>query len=97
MLSHYVRERGTLGLEEAVRKMTSLPADILGFSDRGRIAEGCAADLVLFDPMTVKDIATYAQPFAFSSGIERVYVNGVAVAADGKITGATPGRVLRRR
>lgn len=97
VLNYYVRERGVIGLEEAVRKMTSLPADILGFGDRGRIKEGCAADLVVFDPARVRDTATYAQPFAFAEGIEHVFVNGQAVLANGKITGATPGKVLRRR
>lgn len=96
VLGHYVRERGVIGLEEAVRKMTGLTAHILGFSDRGKVAEGYAADLVVFDPLRVRDAATYAEPHAFSEGIAHVYVNGVAVLEDGTITGATPGRVLRR-
>jgi N-acyl-D-amino-acid deacylase len=95
ILGHYVRERGVIGLEEAVRKMTSLPAHILGFSDRGKIVEGYAADLVVFDPLRVLDLATYEQPHAFSEGIEYVFVNGECVLEKGRITGKTPGQVLR--
>ena len=76
--------------------MTGLTAHILGFSDRGKVAEGYAADLVVFDPLRVRDVATYAEPHAFSEGIERVYVNGAAVVEGGRITGQTPGRILKR-
>jgi N-acyl-D-amino-acid deacylase len=97
VLSHYVRERGAIGLEEAIRKMTGLTAQILGFGDRGKIEEGYAADLVVFDPSRVRDCATYARPHAFSEGIRHVFVNGEAVLLNSEITGATPGRTLRRR
>lgn len=96
-LGLYVRERKVIGLEEAVRKMTSLPADQFGFGDRGRVAEGKAAELVIFDPNIVGDVATYAAPHAYPTGIAHVIVNGVAVVSDGKQTEARPGRVLRKR
>jgi len=96
VLGEYVRERKTISLEEAVRKMTSLPAAHFGFAGRGQIKEGAAADLVLFDPATVKDEATYAAPHAYPSGLPHVLVNGVFVVKDGKSTGARPGQILRR-
>lgn len=95
VLAHYVRERGILTLEDAVRKMTSLPAGVLGLSDRGTIAEGYIADMVLFDPDNVKDIATFAEPFQLATGIPYVFVNGVAVVRDNVISGDLPGRCLR--
>ncbi len=97
VLAEYVRERGLLTLEEAVRKMTSLPARMAGFRDRGLVREGMAADLVLFDPARVQDKATFAKPHQFSQGFDVVLVNGVAVVENGKLTSARPGRVLRRR
>jgi N-acyl-D-amino-acid deacylase len=96
-LGLYVRERKVISLEEAVRKMTSLPADQFGFADRGRIAEGKAADLVIFDPDTVGDVATYAAPHAYPTGIAHVIVNGIPVVSGGKQTEARPGQVLRRK
>lgn len=96
VLGRYVRERGVLGLEEAVRKMTSLAADHLGIQDRGRLVVGAFADLVLFDPTQVIDRATTKEPQALSSGIERVWVNGRVVFSSGSASGARPGRVLRR-
>jgi N-acyl-D-aspartate/D-glutamate deacylase len=93
VLGHYVRS-GTLTLETAVRKMTSLPADRFGLRHRGRIVEGAFADLVLFDPLTVADEATFAEPHAYPSGIDVVVVNG-QIAWDGA-PGARAGRVLRR-
>ena len=96
VLGEYVRVRKTISLEEAVRKMTSLPAAHFGFIGRGVIKEGAAADLVLFDPATVKDEATYAAPHAYPSGMPHVLVNGVFVVKDGKTTGARPGQILRR-
>src|ERR1041384_1361620 len=76
VLGHYVRERRLLGLEEAVRRMTSLPADRLGLRDRGRLVEGARADLVVFDPKTVADRSTYDEPRRFAEGIDEVLVNG---------------------
>src|SRR6185436_8478599 len=96
VLGRYVRERATLGLEEAVRRMTSLAADHVGIRDRGRLVPGAYADLVLFDPATVIDRATTSDPHAVSVGIERVWVNGRPVFAGGTTTGLRPGRVLRR-
>lgn len=85
-----------LTLEEAVRKITSGPAEILGIQDRGRIEEGCWADIVLFDPVTLRDKGTYQDPVQFPEGIHSVFVNGVLVVEEGKPTGALPGRVLRK-
>jgi N-acyl-D-amino-acid deacylase len=96
VLGRYVRERKVLTLPEAIRKMTSLPASQMGFSDRGRIAPGLKADLVLFDPETVIDRATPEKPHEVSEGIDQVFVNGVLVYGDGKTTGAFPGRGLKR-
>jgi N-acyl-D-amino-acid deacylase len=96
VLGLYVRERGVLPLDEAVRKMTSLAAANAGLRDRGRIAPGQFADLVLFDPATIVDRSTTAMPQALSTGIRTVWVNGVPVFADGAVTGSRPGRALRR-
>src|SRR5690606_366037 len=96
VLGYYVRERGVVPLEEMVRKITSLPADRLGLSDRGRVVEGAAADLVVFDPATVADRATFQEPHQYPDGIPWVFVNGVAMVEDGRYTDARPGRVLRR-
>lgn len=96
VLGREVRERGVLTLEAAIRKMTSLAADHVGLADRGRLVPGAAADLVLFDPATVIDLATTSDPHAVARGIERVWVNGRVVFAEGKVTGERPGRVLRR-
>lgn len=92
----YVRERGVMPLPQAVYKTTSLPAAQMGFSNRGRIAPGFKADLVLFDPETVIDRATPSDPHAVSTGIDRVWVNGVLVYEDGKTTGQFPGWALKR-
>jgi len=94
LLSEYVRERHVFTVEEAVRKMTSLPADRLGLADRGILRPGMKADVVVFDPATVKDMATYENPARYSQGIDWVLVNGKAVVADGKPTNALPGQVL---
>jgi N-acyl-D-amino-acid deacylase len=96
VLGRYARDDGVLALPEAVRKMTSLSADVLGLADRGRIRVGAAADLVVFDPGTIADRATFETPHATPIGIGAVVVNGVPVVLDGEPTGATPGRVLRR-
>ena len=95
VLARYVREEGLLSLEEAVRKMTSGPANRLGLSDRGLIRPGMLADLVLFDPDAIRDEATFEEPERYPTGIEWVFVNGVAVIAQGEPTDALPGRVLR--
>ena len=95
VLAKYVREEGLLTLEEAVRKMTSAPANRLGLADRGLIRPGMRADLVLFDPEGVRDQATFQEPERYPIGIEWVFVNGVAVIAETRPTDALPGRVLR--
>jgi N-acyl-D-amino-acid deacylase len=96
VLGEYVRERKVITLEDAVRKMTSLPARFFGFAGRGVIREGAVADLVVFDPARVKDTATYERPHAYPDGIPHVLVNGTFVVRDGKSTGARPGQLLRR-
>ena len=96
ILGHYVRERDVLSWEEAVRKMTSLPAEIIGMEDRGRLAPNLAADVVVFDPETVIDHATYEDPTAQSDGILHVLVNGAFAWRDGAATGTQAGRALRR-
>ena len=96
VLGRYVRERKVVGLEEAVRKMTSLAAHNVGLRDRGEVRPGAFADLVLFDPATVADRATTRDPQAVSAGIQRLWVNGVAVYEAGAATGRRPGRALRR-
>lgn len=92
----YVRETGLLPIETAVRKMTALGASHMGIADRGTIRRGAYADLVLFDPGTVTDRSTTAQPGLLSDGIAKVWVNGRLVFTDGKATGTHPGRVIRR-
>lgn len=96
VLAKYVREDRVLTLEEAVRKMSALPAEHFGFTDRGLVKEGYAADLVLFDPKRVADRATFEAPHAWPDGLPHVLVNGVFVVRDGQHTGARPGVVLRR-
>ena len=95
VLGVYVRERGLLRLEDAVRKMTSLNAAKLGLTDRGLLRAGQFADLTLFDPERVIDKSTYTSPFAYNEGIEYVIVNGQVVLEKGKHTGARPGRSIR--
>lgn len=97
VLGHYVRDRGVVTLESAVHKMTGMPAARLRLRDRGVVAPGAWADLVVFDPATVADRATALQPHLPPVGIVHVFVNGVPVVADGKPTAARPGQVLRRR
>lgn len=95
VLGVYVRERHWLSLEEAIRKMTSLPAARMKLQDRGVVKVGAYADLVLFNPATVQDNATYSEPEKISTGIEEVLVNGTVVWEKGKTTGQLPGRVVR--
>ena len=95
ILGQFVRDEALLSLEEAIRKMTSAPAARLGLRDRGLIRDGAIADLVVFDPATVRSTATYDAPRSFPIGIEQVIVAGTLVVADGVHTGATPGRGLR--
>ena len=96
ILGQFVRDEALLTLETAVAKMTSMPAARLGLKRRGRIADGYVADLVVFDPKTVRANATYDEPRQFPEGIELVIVNGTPVVEDGRHTGALPGRALRR-
>jgi len=95
LLGTYVRDEGLLTWEEAIRKLTSLPADILGLEDRGTLAEGNVADIVVFDPATIRDNATFADPFHYPDGMRYVFVNGTAVIDDGEYTRALPGRAIR--
>jgi N-acyl-D-aspartate/D-glutamate deacylase len=97
VLGRFVREKHLFSLEEAIRKMTSLPAKRVGLADRGTIAPGMKADLVLFDPATVIDRSTFEHPRALAQGIAWVAVNGETVWEAGKATGARPGRVLGGR
>ena len=97
VLRVYVREQKVLSLEEAIRKMTGLSAAHIGLSDRGVIRAGAYADLVLLDPETVADRSTWQDPFALSTGIEKVWVNGAVVWDGAKATGAYPGKGLRRQ
>ena len=94
VLGLYVREKKWITLPEAIRKMTSLPAERLTWKDRGVIRQGAYADLVLFNPKTVIDRSTFKQPFELATGIEKVWVNGTLIWSDAKPTGAKPGRVL---
>jgi N-acyl-D-aspartate/D-glutamate deacylase len=97
VLGHFVREQKVLTLEDAVRKMTSAVAARLWIADRGLLREGMYADLVVFDPASIVDHATYAVPHQLSSGVRFVFVNGVEVVRDGIHTGARPGRIIRGR
>jgi len=97
VLGYYVREQKVLTLEDAVRKMTSLPAQILGLRDRGQIREGFAADLVAFDPATVRETNSFERPKSYPVGIPYTIVNGTVVIDGGKHTGARPGRALMGR
>jgi len=97
VLARYVREKRVLDLEEAVRKMSSQPLSKFGVFDRGLIREGMYADIVVFDPKTVRDTATYEDPHRYPEGILYVIVNGVTVIDEGEHTGATPGIVLKHR
>jgi N-acyl-D-amino-acid deacylase len=95
LLGRYVREEQVISLEEAVRRLTSLPAENLRIRQRGSLQTGYFADLAIFDPATIQDHATFAEPHQYSTGMIHVFVNGEQVLADGEHTGATPGRVVR--
>jgi N-acyl-D-amino-acid deacylase len=95
LLGKYVREEQVIPLEEAVRRMTSLPAYNMAISNRGQLSEGFYADIVVFDPARIADKATFAEPHQYSVGMRHVFVNGVQVVENGRHTGATPGRVVR--
>jgi dihydroorotase/N-acyl-D-amino-acid deacylase len=97
ILRKYVREDHVLGLEDAIRKFTALPAQRMRLSDRGVLKQGMWADVVIFDPATIRDLSTFEQPNQLSEGMQYVLVNGVPVIAEGKMTGARPGKVLRGR
>jgi N-acyl-D-amino-acid deacylase len=94
-LGRYVRDERLVPVEEAIRRLTSLPAANLGLNERGRLAAGLFADIVVFDPATIQDHATFEKPHQYATGVRHVFVNGVHVLRDGEHTGATPGRVVR--
>lgn len=94
--ARYVRDEKLLSIEEAVRKMTSLPAVNLGIDRRGLLKEGYFADIAVFDPATVQDHATFEKPRQLATGVSEVFVNGVEVIHTGEHTGAKPGRVIKR-
>ncbi len=95
LLGRYVREEGIISLEEAIRKLTALPASTLKIQKRGRLRQGYFADLVVFDPAKIQDHATFEKPHQYSTGVVHVFVNGVQVLNQGEHTGKTPGRVVR--
>ena len=97
VLGRYVREKGVISLPEAIRKMTSLPAAVYGLAGKGLVREGMDADLVLFDPETVGDNATYTAPLQSNSGLRYVLLNGQIVLRDNEPTGAPAGRLLLRQ
>jgi len=95
ILRKYVREEKKLTLEDAIRKFSALPAQRMRLTDRGVLKAGMWADVVVFDPATIKDMATFAEPNQLSQGMDYVLVNGVPVIEQGKMTGTRPGKVLR--
>jgi dihydroorotase/N-acyl-D-amino-acid deacylase len=94
VLGKFVREEGVIPLEDAVRKMTSSVADRLSLRDRGLLRTGMLADVVIFDPATISDRATFEEPHQLSVGVRDVWVNGVRVLKDNEHTGAKPGRIV---
>jgi N-acyl-D-amino-acid deacylase len=96
LLGKYVRDEKVVPLHDAIRRLTSLPADNLGLERRGRLAPGYFADVVVFDPATIADRATFEQPHQYAVGVRHVFVNGIQVLKDGEHTNATPGRALRK-
>lgn len=97
LFAKYVRDEKVLSIEEAVRRLTVLPAGNLNLRDRGALKAGHFADIVVFDPQKIQDHATFEKPHQYSTGVDEVLINGVVVLADGEPTGATPGRVVRGR
>ncbi len=97
VLAHYVREKGVLSIPEAVRKMTSMPAKVMGLDDRGLLKTGYKADIAIWDPESIQDNSTFTDPHNYSTGMQHVIVNGVVVLADGEMTANRPGVALRRR
>ena len=95
VLGKYVNDEGVITLQDAIRKMTSLPAANIGIRERGQLTVGYFADVVVFDPDEVQDHATFAEPLQYATGVQHVFVNGTQVLEDGEHTGATPGRVVR--
>lgn len=95
VLAKYVRDEQVITLQEAIRKLAALPAENLRLHQRGRLHAGFFADVVVFDPATVQDHATFIEPHQYATGVQHVFVNGTAVLRDGAHTGATPGRVVR--
>jgi N-acyl-D-amino-acid deacylase len=95
LLGKYVREEKVISLEDAVRRLTTLPAQNLKIKDRGALIPGHFADVVVFDPGKIADHATFDKPHQYSTGVAHVFVNGVQVLKDGEHTGAKPGRVVR--
>jgi N-acyl-D-amino-acid deacylase len=95
VLGKYVREENVLTLQEAIRKLAALPAQTLRIDKRGELKPGFFADIVVFDPATIQDHATFAEPHQYSTGMVHVFVNGEQVLEDGEHTGATPGRFVR--
>jgi N-acyl-D-aspartate/D-glutamate deacylase len=95
-LAVYVRDRGVISLDQAIRTMTRLPASVFGIEGRGEIREGAFADLLVFDPVKVIDRATYQKPRELADGMDWVIVNGAVAREDGVFTGARAGRVLKK-
>jgi N-acyl-D-amino-acid deacylase len=97
IFARYVRDEHVVPVEEAVRKLTSLPADVLSLADRGRLKKGAFADVVIFDPKTFQDHSTYAKPMQYATGMTDVFINGQLALKDGEPTGVPTGRILRGR
>ena len=96
ILGRYARELGLISIETAIHKMTGASARALGIAGRGLLREGFAADVTVFDPDTVAETATYRDPHRYATGVDRVWVNGIPVFAEGEHTGARPGTALGR-
>jgi N-acyl-D-aspartate/D-glutamate deacylase len=94
VLGRYVRELKVLALEDAIRKMSSYPAQRIGLADRGSLRAGMKADVAIFDPETVRDMSTFEQPHQYAQGVSTVIINGQVVFENGTMSAARPGRVL---